>query len=416
VTFAPDPALPARDLLLDPTAMSARLGALLGAWGPVRVEDCEREWARYDPGHSLRMVYRARVDGTPRLISAHAFTDRRAAERAVRRAAAQAVSTPPLRPVVADAALNTVYWTFPNDRLIASLGTIAGPSATLDGLLGRPVEPRVIAYAPERAATARCVDRRGTTVAYAKAFAHAGDARRARRVARALAQRAAARGRDLQIPRVIAFSAPHRLLVSEALDGPRVADGATDEEAMHRLGDALGRFHQLAPPSGLAARGIEAAALRRAAELVACASPASAERATRLVDDLLDRRPDAEPPVCLHGDLNVRNVILDGDRAALIDLDDVGLGPAASDLGRTLAGLRSRREVGALGEGAEARLVAALLEGYGGVRALPAADSLRWHTAASLLINRAAAAVTWVSGKWAQRLPAVLGDAREVLG
>ena len=85
-------------------------------------------------------------------------------------------------------------------------------------------------------------------------------------------------------------------------------------------------------------------------------SPRPGAPAAELLAALLGRHADAAgPDVCLHGDANPRNALLDGDRVSLIDLEDVAAGPAAADLGHVLAGLLCERAAGgAGGDGAAA--------------------------------------------------------------
>jgi Ser/Thr protein kinase RdoA (MazF antagonist) len=81
---------------------------------------------------------------------------------------------------------------------------------------------------------------------------------------------------------------------------------------------------------------------------------------------------------------------------ALIDLEDVAIGPAAADLGHVLAGLLCERAAGALPTAAEPRLARALLRGYAEVAPPPPPEALAWHTAASVLGRRALTAVNRV--------------------
>jgi Ser/Thr protein kinase RdoA (MazF antagonist) len=118
--------------------------------------------------------------------------------------------------------------------------------------------------------------------------------------------------------------------------------------------------------------------------------------------------------VCLHGDVHLKNGLLQARRIALIDLDQVGVGPTAADLGSAIAGLRFSALVG--DEHARgARLQQALLDGYASMRELPAPDALRWHVAAALLSERALRAVNRIRPDGLVHLGAVLADAHDVL-
>ncbi len=97
--------------------------------------------------------------------------------------------------------------------------------------------------------------------------------------------------------------------------------------------------------------------LALAAEVVGRARPDCAEAADALLERLADGPPESEP-VHLHGDANLRNALLDGERVGLVDLEDATAGPPAADLGFVLAGLLAREEEGA-----------ALLDGYAADRA-----------------------------------------------
>src|SRR5262249_32012116 len=156
--LAPDPEVPQRDLLVDPAEVAGRLAPMLGYEGPITIEACERVRVKYRIGDSIRVVHRVRVGGAWYVISAPTFRDG-AGREAYRRGADVAVVSGPLRPVVHDPALDTVFWTFPNDRKITNLAVLAAGSRPLADLLGLPVHRiHLVAYSPERAATAQCLD------------------------------------------------------------------------------------------------------------------------------------------------------------------------------------------------------------------------------------------------------------------
>jgi aminoglycoside phosphotransferase (APT) family kinase protein len=207
------------------------------------------------------------------------------------------------------------------------------------------------------------------------------------------------------------------MLMVEALDGRRFDTlfGPERLEATRRLGAALGTLHSLPPPAGLRPF-VRLAPERqlRAAELIARARPDVAAAAESLAEELRADPPPPVAPVCLHGDVHLKNALLQGRRIALIDLDQVGLGPPAADLGSALAGLRYHALL--VDDGARgARLRQALLDGYASQREPPDASALRWHVAAALLSERALRAVSRIRPDVLVRLGAVLSEARAVL-
>ena len=130
LALAPDLAVPQRDLLLDRGAIARRLATELGRGVHIPVRWCRIGCISYRPGKRLRIVYRIGIDGRELPVAASTFRSRSRAERAFRTATETASGAGPLRPVAHAADLDTVFWTFPNDRRIANLGAVAGAPAT----------------------------------------------------------------------------------------------------------------------------------------------------------------------------------------------------------------------------------------------------------------------------------------------
>jgi aminoglycoside phosphotransferase len=384
--LAPDPALPQRDALLDERHMAGVLGA----------ERCERMNAKYRVGDSLRVVYRL---DEGHIVAGRTFGARSAS--VYRRAAAAAPGG-----VLHAEPLQTVFWRFPHDRRLAGL-RLLDDRAALAELIGRPVErTRLMAYAPERAATAECLDDRGGVMAYVKV--HWDAAERELANAEAAAEAIGTADPYLRLPRVLAASLPDGALVLEPLFGDRL-DGLAPAElapALHALGAALATLHDVRPLPPRRFDRLDSERLASAAELIGRARPDCRPAAERVLARLEGRVPEDEP-VHLHGDANLRNALYDGGRVALVDLEDATAGPAAADLGFVLAGLLAHEREDALG--------VALLDGYAVAGRLPDAEALRWHTAASLLARVAVPAVGRVRPALLRRLGLLLRAAGELV-
>jgi Ser/Thr protein kinase RdoA (MazF antagonist) len=418
--FAADPRVPGRDTLLDEREMARRLSRLLGADGPVRIDRYERRRAKYRIGDSLRVLHALHVDGEPQLVASRTFADGRSAV-VYGRARDSAQATGRLRGVAHDPELQSVFWAFPNDRKIAGLAGLAPATDRVSSLLGRPIDRTVVAaYAPEKSATAACMPAASCApVAYAKVFAAREEAAVSLRVHAELSARLGEDDPTLRLPAVLAYSHEDQMLVLEAVQGRRIDGfrGRGREHAIRRFGAALATMHDLPVPVDLADFvRLEQPSQAQAAALIAAARPDVAAAAARLRDELAARVPAPDgPPVCLHGDVHLKNALLQDDRVALIDLDQAGIGPAAADVGSVVAGLRYDALLG--GDAARGRrLERALLDGYSTRRRPPSAEALRWHVAAALLCERALRAVNRVRLDGLALLPAVLAEARTVLG
>ncbi|HKP87114.1 MAG TPA: aminoglycoside phosphotransferase family protein [Blastocatellia bacterium] len=415
--LATDAMLPQRDLLLDVDQVRRRFSARLGTEGAIEIDRCERLRVKYSPGASLRVLHRVEVGGASYIVAARAFIGGRG-KSAFGRAASKVISCGHLLPVAHDEELDTVYWTFPNDRKITNLSALASPPEALANLLERRwTRSRIVAYAPEKCVTAECLGNKNELLAYAKIYAD--DETGSYDIYNALSKNISAAKSDLRIARALAYSEEHRALLLEPVAGRRLADLGDKERVngFRRFGAALAALHGLPLSDDLPPfTRLDRNRLQDAARVIARARPDLAMLAENLARELCKRRDGlADQSVCLHGDVHPKNGILQNDRMALIDLDQAGMGPAAADLGSLLAALRYLRCVGNITHATGRELAAAFLCGYGDARRLPEENSLRWHTAAALLAERSLRAVNRIRGEGLRHLKELLLDSRRLL-
>lgn len=416
VALARDPRLPLRDRLLDPIEARALLAGHLGDPVGATLDSCALVRVKYRVGESLRAVYRLGVGGREQVVAARMFTDG-GSTAAYRQAVRRPLPSGALSPVARDVELDTVFWTFPNDRRLTNLGALAAVPAEFRGLLGPPwVASQLVAYAPEKSATARCLDQNAATLGYVKAYAHPEAGRHAGVLGSVAGHRLS--GAGLRVPAVIASSDDRRMLWLEPVPGRPLGElrGVELAAAMRSLGGTLAVLHRL-PPEGLPVFGrFDLARIHRAAEVIALARPDVADPARRLAASLVTAwRPSDAGPVHLHGDAHPRNVLVDDGRLALIDLDQAGAGDPAADLGGVLARLRHERHLGRLDDAAASALAGCLLDGYAGTGSLPPGRALRWYTAAALLAERALRAVNRVIAPALPGIGALIDEATELL-
>jgi Ser/Thr protein kinase RdoA (MazF antagonist) len=238
---------------------------------------------------------------------------------------------------------------------------------------------------------------------------------------------------DVAVPTPIGWSRERGLLVLEAMPGMRWADldprGPTARAALGRLGAAIATFHAVGPQPTTSATtprddllGLpEFGRLRlervgHSAELVAQARPDLAASAFRLRSALAAGSPAGDDRVLLHGDCHPKNALLDGDRIVLVDLDQSGWGSPAADLGSLVARLHQDAVAdGTPGAAADVgALIALVLDGYASVRPLPSEASLRWHTVAAIVAERAVRAVNRVNEPALERLEELLAVAEHI--
>lgn len=411
--LAPDVAIPARDVLLDPHAMASHLAGLLGLG---RVDGAAVRRAKYRVGENLRVVYELATPVGPVIVAGRTFAPHALASAGRRSAAAGA------EPVL-DAAHGALWWRLPADRRLVGLADLLAPEAGAGDDLGLPRWRRseLVEYAPERSATLRALDADGAVLAYVKTYAPgsvdvAALAQRYVHVARALGG-----VDDVRAPRVLATDAARHRLVLEPMPGRDWGVLAPEElaPALVRLGRAIAHLHRVPVPSGAALGPFGRLASRRilgSAAVVGAARPDVGARVDALARALVATRPPDARPCLLHGDCHPKNALVADDAVALIDLDQAGVGAAAADVGSLLARLATGALVGEHAAADEPALAAAFLAGYGEVGEPPAPDVLRWHVAAALVAERAVRAVNRLKPSSLLHLDAIVGAAEDLLG
>lgn len=413
--LAADPAVPQRDQLMDIDAIARLLSRRLGRHGSVEVRSCRLDWINYRPGRRLRVVYRVGIDGRDLRVAAGTFRSPSRGQRAYRKAMDSAGGSGSVLPVAYDAGLETVFWTFPNDRRIENLSAVADAEEDLGRLLGsRWVRSRLVDYQPEVSAVVGCLDESSRVIAYAKV--HAGDeAEGVHRTQDALAR--VAQGPRLRVARPLAYSKRRRTLLVEPIVGTSIGrlTGAGLLAGLHAYGAALANLHSL-PTAGITTDGRDSLArLRNRADGVCLVRPDLGEEVAELLRELSARWDETKDlPVPIHGDANENNAILQGDRIALIDFERACNGAAGSDIGYFLGLLRYFRSLGVISPETERARAAAFLGGYSSVRSLPRRESLRVHESASLAA-RAFRPVTRLRRHAISHIPALLAEARGLL-
>ena len=383
-----DPALPGLATLLDPVAFG---DALRHAAPGVMLESLTPVFTRYNPGTSCLISYRCRVNGGD--INVHA--------KAYPVSAVGKLQKARERPGVAGLLgagrltldeIATVVSIYPNDDRVKALSLLADDAShaqVLRELL--PQHPKLwqgtlrhLKYKPERRAVLR-LDSGGEPQAVLKLYTAGGY-----ETARQVNQRFTSRG-ALQLAPDIGHSDQHQILAFGWLPGRQLSDAIRDPSfaasGLEPVGAALAELHAQDATGLPRQTGADAtAALLAAADKWGVLVPAIAPRAHALAQRLAARMADTavyDHPV--HGDFKDEQVLLNGDTAVILDLDQAKQGDPVADLGMFIAYLErnvirgefTAERLGALKEG--------LLEGYAAVSSRPIAAHLDVHVAALLL-------------------------------
>lgn len=401
-----DPALPGLPTLLDPDAFAE----LLHAFAPeAQLAGVRGEYVRYKPGARCIASYRialrsgeVRVHGIAHGADAH--------EKLAKRRQQPAVEGPlgAGRFVREDQALTVEV--FPNDarlRALRRLGSadFRGRLMTRLGVLapGSAVQQLTpLAYKPERRFVAR-VDVDDGSRALLKL--HTPE--------RFLRAHAAFRGKSrnsLRVARPHEASRRHAALAYEWIDGRLLAPFAADaREALARAGEALAELHAQPPVPRERCLGSEVLA---SAALVAVLIPKLADCVRALAERIAANLTRVSSPVrALHGDFHAAQVLIDGDTAALLDLDNACAGDPSQDLAvftahAELEAMRSHRTPDCV-----ETALGSLLAGYAQVAGPLDPCALALHTAAAL-VSLAPQPFRSFDPAWPERIEALLDRSR----
>jgi aminoglycoside phosphotransferase (APT) family kinase protein len=392
--LAPDAVFERRDELLDNDGLRARLSTLLGE----DVDGCERVRATYHPGRSLGVLLHVGTADAELFVAARMFASGTSGSRFERARSGDRGA------VLHDRELATVFSIFPFDRKLPALPELV--NGFWPPIPGAPSSlRRLVAYAPERAATAAAADAEGRTVAFVKLHADLTGAR-------TIGVHRALRARGIRVPAALASWPELNALAVEPLHGTRLA-ARDDVQGWRAFGRSLALLHRLEPMDTRRLTRLEPDALGAAATTIAALRPDVGELVFAL-EDVLRRTARARhgPIVCLHGDAHPKNVLIDAGEAGLVDLDDVAGGHAAADLGSALAGLRYDTLLGRR----DRTYAEALLDGYQSVAPLPHGRTLSWYTGAALLGERALRSITRLRSEGLEQLDALVAAGLEEVG
>jgi aminoglycoside phosphotransferase len=414
-SLEPDPAVPQRDQLTDAPEIARRLRTRLDPRTDLSIRSCHLGAISYRPGKRLRVVYRLELDGSVLHVAASTFRSTKRGERAFRKAQNAAHDTGPFRPVLYDGELETVFWTFPNDRSLENLPALVDPASDLAAHLDRRwLVSDLVDYYPEASAVVRCLDDSRRTIAYGKVYA-GSEGENTLRIQEALAR--AADGPRLRIARPLAYSTRRKSLLIEPIEGPSIArlPGTQLLSGLHAYGAALATLHSI-PLALVVSNGSSSLArLQRRAAGVQTVRPDVSGSIHDLLAGLTTRWEEAAgEPVPIHGDTNVNNAIVQGNGVTLIDFDRATVGSRGSDIGNLLGLFRYFRALGLISPSEERERASAFRRGYASVRSLPDEQALRVHEAAAVA-ERAFRAVTRLRSSALPLVPALLAEAGGLL-
>lgn len=317
---------------------------------------------------------------------------------------------------------NAVVYEFPNDarlpalRLLAEpgeLGRVLGPHLrkSIPGSADAAVSWRLLRYKPEKRLVARCEAGRTRPVPFILRMQRPSKVEASARTIEHVSH-AAQSTTVLDVPQPLFWISDAGVIAHQFLEGAKLSEiilGDEPDAALTRVAHALSTFHDL-PATALPDRSMEEA-FQRAEENVRgfcdCAGHIR-QRAARVWDELMTLSKCTQPGRVglVHGDFHQGQVLLDGTKVRLLDLDGAHLGEVAADVANFMAQMELLRIAGRLSS--ETPLEQRFLEGYQDASGLPVVgDRLNLWTALALF-ELAAREFRRLKHQWPERVVQLL--------
>lgn len=362
-----DPDLPGLATVLDGDVL---LDTLHSRYHHTGVEDTKCTYLRYKPGTSCLVGYQ--VDTKQGIIELNVKALRK--DDHSKFPAARATSTTSgafgrATEILADRSVVVSF--YPTDAEVSALWQM-GDTASRNRLLKKllPQYPdlwdgavRTLRYRPER----RCVlqlDVGDIPRAVIRLYTASGYPQ-ARRSTKAVVSRGC-----LRIGRRLGRSNRDHALAVEWLNGQLLSDVIADPSwhpsRLSHVGEAIAELHAQSGKTLSRLTGtMQGRSLIEVAKYLGQICPPQADRAANLARRLAQSLEDKPAADCtIHGDFYAKQVLLDGDSVAVIDLDEAVRSDPAADLGNFVARLQRDALRGDLPSARVSELKAVLLEGY----------------------------------------------------
>ena len=430
-----DERLPQLARAVDPLAMQQVFAAALRDHHGQHVTACAVDRIKYRPGRNCTVSYRLTIRDERQACSYEQRVAGRfcAAGDAVRRHARHrsrlGLASRCGVPALLVPSLELFAWFLPNDPELAALPALLATArdggsalseaiAVMTGGDSDAVEHRasLVQYVPETRACARfdVMLANGRQLRLFAKLDHDAGGAATHRLMQALYDSPARRDGRLRTPRPLLWQAETGLHWQASVPGAPLLDvhPHCPPDVAATIGRLIAALHDTpAPTPRQIARDALQAQPAACARLLGQVEPRWAPSLDHRLELLHDgaSAAGALPPATLHGDLHPRNLLIDGRKLSLIDLDGACRGPAVLELGAWIADGLYRAQLTEAPLEAVQESAAHLLAAYAGCARQPADPRLvAWATARALLCDRAYRGVANLKPGRLERVPALI--------
>lgn len=384
--------------------------------------DCRIERIKYKPRKNCLVFYRLMLENQAgrkheQILSGRVYEPGGSASRFFKAQKEDLVDTEIIDPLLHFPDLDMVLWAFPNERKMRGLPYLNDPD-----FLQREIIPELMAdrwgpgwkllemthtlvhYKPEDSCTV-CVNSLlgnieiGETrswILYGKTF-YDDQGKDIQNIMSELWSSSYSSQVGIKMARPLGFLSEYNMVWQEGIPGtPLFLENQNDPKflrALEQSAKTIAKLHNTRIICHRTKGTTEVVETLKEMEiLIGTSCPSIHPTLSRVVDWLVNEAPDLEEDrmVTLHGDLHLKNLLVDDDKIYLIDLDAMSLGTPFLDLGSFCAGIITLSMVkGDSWEIAEKKY-SAFIDRYRIEAGWPVTEKeLKWHIIAALIHERA---------------------------
>ena len=389
----------------------------------LQVRNCKIEWIKYKPDNNCTVCYRLAIDHSLRdsqaelILYGRIYAAGGALSRFLEAQSASLVRPAFGRPMMHLPELDMIVWVFPNDRKLDGLPKFVDPRCLRDELLPEVVKATfgpdwqivemahdIVHYVPEHACTvrlqldvqqARTGNGRSLNL-YGKTY-YDDEGAETYRIMRELWAQGSRSHNSLSMAQPLLYDSKHKILWQASLAGATLhgqdlsssqfcalmREAAVTVAWLHRSPVSCSRLFSI---------GDWLAKLEGMRDVLVRIRPSCRERLEPLIDRLRSQAEclGKQPAATLHGDLHLGNFQVYRGKVALIDMDNVRVGPPSRDIGSFIAGVFYQGLLRGIAERVIQTAVTSFCEEY--EQSVPWKTPrfvLNWYIATSLLTERA---------------------------
>ncbi len=419
-----DNALKHLDTALNIEKMKAVFQQQLYADRSVLIEVCQIERIKYKPQKNCHISYRLRFKKNQRHKKTEQLVCARFYEQfgSLSRFLKEEDKDKSQNSLLHIPELDCVIWVFPNDRKLGQLERITDANFLYRqvalGLVAKvygsdwtiqKFSSEMIRYVPEQNCTV-CIKLniehdsialRKSLVAYGKAC-YNQSGKQVYQLMEQLWKSKSCSKNKLRIPQPLMYQPQFKMYWQRGVPGTMLSELAENKTlflgSMSKVAEQIALLHQV-PLQDCRHRkqGDVLQDLDKVRQLLNKFNAPCREQINTIIAQLINQAPSlqSEPLATLHGDLHLKNILVDSNQVYLIDLDSICIGNPLLDIGSFIAAIINLSLIGSLSLPLAEQTIRFLLQNYSKNVPWPVKyNELRWHIVVALITERIFRSIT----------------------